>query len=264
MGFAAVIGILLVANFLVSVDQDPYQTLFERLQPSFYTRTVLILLISSLLYTPISYGISQFILSGRSEEQRMSDLFFMFSRPILFLKAVTLRVMIWITRGLCQILVLFFGALAETILSFILLHNSGVSIWSLSLRQLPEKIMGIMARREYFAYSLFLWCIIILALCYYFVRFLFCKYALLRYNELSPCEAYGIGLCAFTRCGLRIVVFYLQKTAYYFLIIASFGLLRKRMGYFKKESFSAFATQYVECARHLYFREKALKPLDKY
>ena len=80
MVLSLMVAIFLIASYLVSLENDPYTSFFKRIQPIFYLRAALILLISSLLYIPISYGISYYFLQSRCRNVGFSDMFYIFKK----------------------------------------------------------------------------------------------------------------------------------------------------------------------------------------
>lgn len=257
--FLIVTAALVAANFLVYSGQNPYTSLSERLKPSFYYRTVLIILISSLLYTPFSYGISNYFSQGARRNPKFSDIFFMFCRPLLFAKAVSLRLLILVIRGLYQLVALLLGVLAEGVLYIATLIWQKQNVLNMSIRELLQQIENTIVRQHFLYFSIFIWCIILLAFLLFYVRFMFCKYALLRFEELSILEAFRIGLFATRGRLFSILRYYLTYISYYVLLFATFGLLYVFLKPYREENFSIYAMRLVEQARGDYFTWRNLK-----
>lgn len=261
--FFIFVVMLIGANMIASLKGDPYLSFFERLQPQFYIKTLFILIISSLLYTPISYGISNFFLQSSMREPCFSDLVYMFANPMLLIKAIFLRISIWLLRGLYQLLILFVGVVLETIICLIYLVFLGKNVMDLSIDDLQEMISGILEHNSFMWLTVILWIGIVIVLMVTYLNFIFCKYALLRYEELSVLESIGIGRFAVRGRFLTLCFYLLENYTYYILLIGSLGHLKKILKKYRKESFSTFAVRWVEQGRILYFRKKARKALDK-
>lgn len=249
--FVVLVAAAIVANFYASRGDSAFDSLFARLNPAFYYRTVVILLLSSLLYTPISYGISKMYLSGR--RARFSDMFVVFTKPRLFVRAVLLRLLIWVCRGRYQLSALFFGVVVESLLYALVLSRSGVRVWNLTLSELLLSGDSAIEQPVFLYFSVLLWFGILLMMMLSAVRFSFCKYALLRFEELSVWEAKQIGLLATRGQLLKVLWYYMCRSAYYVLLIGSFGLLGFVLQSVRPEQFSRYATRLCETARRDYF-----------
>lgn len=259
MIFSLTVAVFLIACYLVSAESDPYTSFFKRLQPVFYLRAALILLISSLLYIPISYGISYYFLQSSIRNVGFSDIFYICRTPFLLLKALGLRLISWFFRGACQLALLLTAIVAETGIYLLYLALRGESVWTMSLKEFPQRFAEIEKAYGLFGFSLVLWILILLMLFVLQIRFMFCKYALLCYPKLSPWEAFKVGLRATKGAIIPIIRFLLSLYCYYILVGISFGLLKKTLSSLYKEPFSSYAARAVSRARILYFREKEAK-----
>ena len=258
LAFLIIVAVAIISNILLSLEGDPYSTLLERLDPRFYLRTAGILLFSSLLYTPISYGISYSFWQSNRREVKFSDFFMLFLKPIILFKAVGLRLIIWFVRGFGQILVLLFGVATEVIISLLSLIKDGVEVLKLSSSDFLQKLWNEIALRHWPGVSMLAWGAVIIWFIVTFWRFSFCKYALLRFNELTPLECLRVGLTATKGRVLQMIHSILKLYSYYILVVLSFGLLRKRLSPYRKEPFSVLAVRWVEQGRGIYFHKKSL------
>ncbi len=254
--FVVFVLILVVANLIASLEGDPYLSFFERLQPAFYVRTVLILAVSSLLYTPISYGVSNIIYQNSFRETQIHDLFYLFLKPDVLLKAILLRLLIWVVRGFYQLLTLLCGIVLETVFCLIHLAAAGESILDLSVGQLPSSICIILEYKSFKWLSVILWISVLCVLIITHLRFMLCKYALIQYEELSAIEAIRIGRLAMSGRFFMFCFRVLQNYSYYILLIGSFGLARRFLKKRRGEPFMAFAMRLVSDGRRLYFIKK--------
>ncbi len=251
--FVIFVLILVIANLIASLEGDPYLSFFERLQPSFYLRTVLILAFSSLLYTPLSYGVSNIIYQGTLREIQISDLFYLFLKPVILFKAILLRLLIWVVRGFYQLLTLLGGIILETAFCLIHLAAAGENILNLSVGQLPNAICVILEYNSFRWLSVLLWICVLCVLVVTHLRFMLCKYALLRYEELSALEAIRIGRLAMSGGFFKFCFRVLQNYSYYILLIGSFGLAYRFLKKRRSEPFMNFAMRKVSEGRRLYF-----------
>ncbi len=255
--FGVIVALLLVANFVTSLEDNTYLSVFKRLRPSFYLRTAVILLFSSMVYVPLSYGISYYFIQSRSKAVGIRDLFYIFYRVPLLLKAVLLRMIMWLTQGVFRLLVLILGLFAEGLLWLSRLTQLDMW-WQYSLRELFEKLSLLPRPTGILWLSFLVWVAVLFVMLMLYVRFMFCKYALLCYNELSSIEAYRVGLCSTKGKMVHILRQLLKIYSYYIIWAVSFGrakLLQKM----DKQTFSDFAVAYVSEGRVSYFRAKAEK-----
>lgn len=254
--FIIFVIVLIIANLIASLKGDPYLSFFERLQPSFYIRTMLILLFSTLLYTPISYGVTNVIWRGEQRQTNITDFFYLFSKPIVLLKATILRLLIWVIRGFYQLITLLCGIVLETLVCFFHLAAVGENVLYLSIRDLPGSIDRILEYNSFRWLSVMLWVCVLVVLIVTFLRFMLCKYALLRYEELSPIEAIRIAHLAVAGRFFLFCFRLLQNYSYYILFYGSFGLLHRFLKKHKSSSFCSLAMRWVEQGRELYFWKK--------
>lgn len=256
MIFTTVAAALLAANFYVSLGNDPYGSFFARLRPSFYYRTAIILLITSILYIPVSYGITHYFLLSSYCRPKFKEFFYLFAKPILFLKAVGLKFLIWILRGWYRLSALFIGVLLESVWYVLSLIDDGIAVWNLT----PEEIFSfrqmVFHQQAFMYFSVVLWSVILLWMLILSVRFLFCKYALMKYEELSVWEAKEIGLAATRGRVIRVTWYYLCYMAYYILVAVSFGLFACLLRSVRPEKFSLYGMHLVTAARGEYFNKK--------
>lgn len=253
--FLLLVTAFIVANYQVSKEQSTYQSFFERLHPSFYIRTAIILFLSSLLYTPISYGISNYFVCSIHRKPKFSDIFFMFAKPKLFFKAVGLRMLIWLIRGVFQLTALFVGIVTEAVLVMIPLLSGNIEVLNMSVSELIHYLENTLPG-GFMYFSVFLWLFILLMMLMLYVRFSFCKYALLRFEELTVIESFKIGLYATRGRLFKVLGYYIRYYSYYVLLFASLGLLNVFLKPFQEENFSSFAYNRVGSARNEYYFQK--------
>ena len=254
--FVILVFIIVIANLIASLEGDPYLSFFERLRPSFYLRTTMILTISSLLYTPLSYGVSKIIYRRTFDDIQISELFYLFFKPAILFKAIILRLMIWVVRGFYQLLTLLGGIVLETAVCLIHLVLAGENILSLSVGQLPHAICMVLEYKSFRWLSVVLWICVLLVLIVTHLRFMLCKYALLRYEELSALEAIRVGRLAMSGRFFQFCFRVFQNFSYYILLVGRFGLVDCFFQKRRTEPFINFAMRWVSHGRRLYFIKK--------
>ena len=251
--FFIVILILLTAVFMVSRGENAYSSLWDRLHPSFFCQTAVIVILSSLLYTPFSYGISRFFIVGSRRQATLRDLFYLFGKPRVFCKAVLMRVAIWAMRGAWQVAALIAGIAAQGLIYILTLAGQGKNVMNMSVQDLFRQVRYAVVSQRFVALSVLIWAGFLLTLAFLYVRYMFCKYALLTFETLHVSEAIRIGLLA-TRGRLFFIMRrYLSFLAYCICIFLSFGLLYRVLKPYREESFSLFARRLVIRSRDAYF-----------
>lgn len=258
VSFAIIVVALFAVNLIVSLEGDPYQSLLERLRPSFYLRTAIIIIFSSILYTPLSYGLSYFAWQSERRETKVRDVFFMLGRPYLFVKAILLRLIIWLTRGVGQVIVLALGMMLQAIIHLLYMLFLDINILDMTLVEMYEHLLVVFRNGRAVWLSALIWCAVGLTLVWMGLRYCFCKYALLRFNELGVLESKSIGVLASKGATFSVIAFWIKKISYYILMVLSFGLLHRQLRAFGTTSFASFAVRRVEQARGTYFHQKFL------
>ena len=254
--FTIITAALVVSTYLVGRGENAYTSLWDRLHPWFYYRAAIILFFSSLLYTPFSYGISYYYIVSTKREARLKDFFYLFGKPAVFCKAVMMRIVIWAIRGAWQIAALLLGVLAQGVVYILTLLRQGENVMNMSVQDLFFRVETAVVNRRFILLSVLIWTVFLLTLALLYVRFMFCKYALLAFEELSVSEAIRIGLLATKGRLLFVLRRYVVFIAYYVLIFLSFGFLYFVLRPYREENFSVFARRLVTESRDAYFLMK--------
>ncbi len=259
LSFFAAVALLLTANFLTNLYADDgfAGVVRLRLHAVFYWRTLLILALSSIIYTPFSYGVSfLFLRHARGQSVRVGQLFFAFGAPRFLCKAIGLKICVSVAATFLGIFVLLFVCILQGCLLFPILLWQDVDLFS-GEGAWFGKLAQLFSDQQWFAVmTLFLWIITVLSLVFIRIRFILCKFALLRYPSFTIIEAFKVGLVA-TKGKVRYVIWrYIRLSAYYLLQVLSFGFLGKKMRRFMPMPFSLWAFCQIDGAREKYFTEK--------
>lgn len=118
LAFLILVLLALGGVFLFNMNGDFYSALQGELNRGFYLSAALILIFSSVLFTPFSYGISYYFILSAKGEARFSALFYLFRAPYLLTKATVVSILKKILIYLERILLLLVAALVEVILFF--------------------------------------------------------------------------------------------------------------------------------------------------
>ncbi len=250
LAFLLVVLLILGGLFLFHVNKDFYSAFRDRLNGGFYLSAVLVLLFSSLLYTPFSYGISYYFIRGNG---RFRDLFFLFRRPLLLTKATAVSALKKLLSYWERLLLLLVAAVVEVVLFFSFLVVTGEDVFS--VRQNPFLAAAeFMLRSPWLiALSVLLWSGVLLGMLVIYLRYILCKYVLLLYPDAGVLQALRIGRSAIKGHLARTLLFYLRYGAYCVLAVLSFGLSAR----IPHKSFSVYACGLAEEGWRNYCRRRS-------
>ncbi len=257
IALASLAGLLLILGgiFLLNRKGDFYSAFQGELNRGFYWSALLVLVCSSVLYTPFSYGISHYFLrSAAGEEVRFSAVFFLFRYPVLLTKAVLLSVL---KKGLIylQRLALLLGAaVAEVALFFSFLVVTGEDIFSVEGNPFLVAAEFMLRSPWLIGLSAVLWSGVLLGSFFLYLKYILCKYVLLEYPDVSVRQALKIGRDALRRHFLKTLLFYLRYGAFCILYLFSFGWATT-----KQRSFSVYAAQLAEEGWREYCRKRSMR-----
>lgn len=251
--FLAGMSLILGGLYLFHVHEDFYTAFRKGLGGGFYLSAWLVLVFSSVLYTPFSYGISYYFIKGGGG---LSSFFFLFRRPALLTKAVALS---FLKKALIygERLVLLLGAATvEVFLFFAFLLVTGENVFS--VREDPFRLAAeFMLRSPWLiGLSILLWSLFIVGILLIDLRYILCKYVLLLYPDAGVLQSLKVGRLAIKDHLFRTVFFYLRYGAYCLLILVSFGWMARRA---RHKRFSSYACQLTEAGWRTYCNRRSLR-----
>ncbi len=249
--FLAGIILILGGLYLFHRNEDFYAVFRQRLNGGFYLSAWLVLVFSSLLYTPFSYGISHYFIK---EGGGIKELFFLFRQPLLMTKAIAVsflkKVLIYGER----LLLLLGAAIVEVVLFFSFLLVTGENVFS--VQENPFRLAAeFMLRSPWLiALSIILWSLFLLGILLIHLRYILCKYVLLLYPDAGVLQSLRVGRDAIKGNLIRTVFFYLRYGAYCVLVVLSFGMVRR----LRHKRFSQYACQLTRSGWQDYCRKRSL------
>lgn len=257
LGALAVLGLALGGLWLFHRNGDFYSALRGRLDSGFYWSAALLLVFSSVFYTPFSYGISHYFLRSFEGQARFSDLFFLFRAPRLLTKATVLSM---IKKGLVyleRLVVLLVGAVIQVALFFISLVITGENVFAVQGNPflLAAQFMG--HTPWLMGLSVVLWCGMLCLFFYIYLRYILCKYVLLLYPDVSVFQAIRVGKRALLGHLGATLLFYLGYGAFGVLNLLTMGLYARRAR--KHTGFSVYAARLVRRGWQDYCRRRSLR-----
>lgn len=259
LAFLLVVVLALGGIFLFHRNKDFYSALEGQLSGGFYLSAAVLLIFSSILYTPFSYGISHFFILSARGEAKFRELFFIFRYPVMLTKAVGVSVVKKILVYMERLMLLVAGALLEVVLFFAFLVVTGENIFN--VQQNPFRLAAeFMLRSPWLiGLSVVLWCLVLFGMLIIYLRYILCKYVLLKYPDVGVFQAIKIGRGAIHGHLVRTMLFYLRYGAFCIITVLSFGLSSRLAKAAEHRSFSAYAGTLVEQGWHDYCRRRSMR-----
>lgn len=257
--FLVLLLLALGGLFLFNMNKDFYSALRGQIDRSFYLSAALVLVFSSLLYTPFSYGISHYFILSAKGEGRFRELFFLFRRPVLLTKATVVSAVKKALVYLERLLLLLMAALLEVALFFSFLVVTGNDVFS--VRENPFRLAAeFMLRSPWLiGLSILLWSGVLFGMLVIHLRYILCKYVLLLYPDAGILQALRVGRGSIRGQLLKTMLFYLRYGAFCILTALSFGLSARIARPETHRSFSVYACGLVEEGWREYCRRRSLR-----
>lgn len=250
--FAALVACGFGGLYLYHRNRDFYQAFRLRLSPSFYLSALGILLLSSVLYTPFSYGISYYFLRSFEGQARFSALFFLFCRPLLLLKAIGVSIGKKVCIYLERLWILFVASLMEVLLFFLFLLLKGEDLFGIEGDPFILAAEFMVQTPPLIVLSILLWCVVLFMMVLSSVRYVLCKYLLLSVQDAGIVQVLKVGKHAIRGHLLQTLFFYLR-----YIALMIFGFFSNQG--LKKEPFSVYAEQLAKAGWRTYCRKRSLR-----
>lgn len=259
LAFLILLALILGGIFLFQTKGGFYSAFKGELHRGFLISAFLLLIFSSILYTPFSYGISHYFLLAQKGAGRFSSLFFLFRDPLQLLKAVAISLLKKILIYLEGLAVLLVAAMVEVALFFLFLLFSGEDLFS--VRENPFLLAAEFMLRSpaLILLSVLLWVGVLIGFLLIRLRFILCKYVVLCFPAVSPRQAIQIGKNAIRGHLWSTVFFYLRYAAIMLLSVFSFGTIVPLGESAAKRSFSAYAAGLAEAGFREYCRKRSFR-----
>lgn len=222
---------------------------------SFYISTLIILIGSSIVYTPISIGVSSyFIMSSFGLKPRFTQIFYLFKEPVRLFKGIAMNTIKSILLLLQRLFILFVALTVELVIFFITVVMSGENIFIYEKNFLSAAADLMLGSKFFIIMTIIEWAIVILLLLIFKVRFIFCKYAFIRFEDIGVIEAIRIGLISVKGYQVKTLLYYLRYISENILIFCTFGLVHIEN---RTERFSVYAIRMVENGQHRYYKYRS-------
>ncbi|MBQ7935900.1 MAG: hypothetical protein IJ333_06080 [Clostridia bacterium] len=253
-----VLVLALGGAFLFHLNKDFYSALQGELNRGFYLSAALILIFSSVVYTPFSYGISHYFIRSAQGEVRFSALFFLFRHPLLLTKATAVSMIKKLLVYLERLAVLLTAAVLEVGLFLSFLVVTGEDIFAVEGNPFLLAAEFMLRSPWLVGLSIALWSLVLFSIFIIYLRYILCKYVLLEYPDASVWQAVRIGKSAIRGHFFQTLLFYLRYGAFCVLNVLSFGFYA-RLTRQKHCSFSVYACQLVHRGWQDYCRKRSLR-----
>ena len=225
---------------------------------SFYLSTLIVIVVSSILFTPFSFGISYYFINSKAGTGKFSQVFYLFRRPSLMLRAIAVNTLKKILLNLWRVVILAFAVLAECGVFAISIALSGENIFEYESDFLAGAAQYVTHDTFFIALTIAEWCIVLLLLIYCNMRYMMCKYALIRFPQLRVIEAIRVGVFSIRGRVFKTYMFYLGYIAYCIFTFITMGLNAAASKAGSHDTFSTYAVRIVENGIEAYYLKRSL------
>lgn len=247
LGFIAVLLLFLFSLYMYN-SKGEFLSAFS-LTYKFYLSAWVGILLTSLLYTPVSYGISFYFVRIKKGGGSFSDVFFLFKKPRLLIKAISLtslqKLVIWFQR----LIILILAFLVECAIFILCTILSGENIFDYQADFFKSVAEFITSNNFFIALTVIEWMIIVCVLFHIKLKYILCKYALICNPLLNVFEALRVSRFSIRGRQFCILKFYFKFLTAYSVAFISFGKINIK----DNNSFSSFACDIVRNGMKRYF-----------
>ncbi len=245
--FVLAVAIVIVAIFMFFKKGEFVSAFRDELDmsPLFYITALTVVFLSSIVYTPFSFGISKYLINSKTNTQRFADIFYLFSRPRLLLKAVVANSIKKLIIAGYRIVVLLFAVMFECLLFAAVLFFKTNNIEK-SISVLVQKASFAATNGVFIFFTVIAWALVILLFIYVKTKYILCKYALILKPEISALQSIRIGRRAVNKKIFKTVAFYIKYVAIYMFVFLTLGLSGVKSVKNTRDSFSLYAIGLVK------------------
>ena len=257
--FVIIVALIIVAMFMFNTKGEFVKALNGEIELSlsFYVGAVTVIFVSSILFTPFSFGISNFFINSKAGTAHFSQIFYLFKTPRLLFKAIFMNILKKLIINLYRIIVLIIAVLAECGVFVISIAISGENIFDYEHNFLESVSQFITHDTFFIVLTIIEWCIVLAIFVIIKMRFILCKYALLRFPTLKIIET--IRVCEFSIRGriFKTILFYIKYISIYIFTFLTMGLAKAIIHNKSRDSFSTYAVRVVETGIEAYYAHRS-------
>ena len=256
--FFVSVVIIIAAMFLFSIEGEFLGLLSGRVNLSltFYISTVAVIIFSSLMFTPFSFGISYYFINSKAGTGSFLQIFYLFKRPRLMFKAIAMNTVKKLIINIYKVVTLILAVVAECGIFVISIVVSGENIFDYE-NNFFESVISFMSNSEFFIIlTIIEWALVICTFFYFKIKFIICKYVLIANPAVGPIEAVRIGKFAISGLVFKTVLFYLKYLSIYIFTFITLGLSDAVDKNKTRESFSTYALRVASNGISAYYERR--------
>ena len=257
--FFIAVALIIVAMFMFNTKGEFVKALDGeiKLSISFYVSAVAVIFVSSIMFTPFSFGISNFFINSKAGNGHFSQIFYLFKNPKLMFKAIMMNTLKNLIINFQRILTLIVAVLAECGLFVISIAISGENIFDYEQNFLESVAEFITHDTFFIVLTIIEWCIVLIIFIVLKMRYIMCKYALIRFPALKTVEAIRVGEFSIRDKIFKTMLFYIKYISIYIFTFITMGLSKAIINNKNRDSFSTYAVRVVENGIEAYYMKRS-------
>lgn len=257
--FVIIVALVIAALFMFNTKGEFVKALNGeiRLSASFYISAVLVIFVSSILFTPFSFGISNYFINLKTKTAHFSQIFYLFKDPRLMFRAIIMNTLKKLIINFYRIATLILAVLAECGIFVVSIAVSGENIFDYEHNFLESAAEFITHDTFFIAVTVLEWCIVLIVFIVINMRYIMCKYALIRYPSLGVVECIRIAEFSIRGKIMKTVLFYIRYISKYIFTFLTMGLSNTVIRNSNRDSFSTYAVDVVENGIVAYYMKRS-------
>ncbi len=252
-GFAVLVSIGAVFLYNIKGEFVKAFTGSVYLSYKFYLWTFVVIFLSSLIYTPVSFGISDYIIKSKNKKISVWYIFNLFTKPRLLFKAVLINTLKRIIVFLWRIVILTFALLVECVIFIISVLLSGQNIFDYERDFLQSAAKLVMSNDFFVMLTVVEWIAVICVFTYIKMKYIMCKYVFLTYSSVGVLEALRMAKYIISDNMNTTLSVYAKSVSAYVIAVCSLGLVKIN----SEVGFSNYATKLVKLKSEKYFKKRS-------
>ncbi len=238
--FFAIVLLIFIAIFTFSVNGEFVAAFTGEISPSrwFYLSSLSVIFVSSLIYTPFSYGISYYFYKSRLQDTSIKELFYLFRNPRRLFRAIAVDSIKRVIVLGYRVFILLTAVVFECIIFLIATNDFEGDIL--------DKAAHLLTSDSFIILTVLAWCVVIIAFFIVKIRLILCKYVLIYNPDSSIRQCILIGRRAIRGKVKLVIGFYIRYLAIYIFTFLTLGFFHARRVTKTRDSFSSYAVRLVK------------------
>ena len=213
--------------------------------------TIITFLFVAFLYTPVSFGISDYFISPENKRSFVKCIFYIYLKPHLFFKLVRVSVLKYIIVLFLRFIVLLIALLIECAVFILCVVLSGENIFVYEHTFLQSTAEFFINNKFLVIFTVIEWALVLFCLFYIKIRYIFCKYVLLCNSYVGAVETIRIGNFVISGNVSRTIIIYIKYISIYIISFVTMGKFTVK----NSGSFSDYAVSTVKEGMKRYFEQ---------